>query len=519
MDVSIQALDLPFYRWEWEVKSGHVVFSPPATPFLRDYLDPSAGPGWEQLIPAESVETFCQHWITALRKTDRAHLRVEFSDAPGPAILLLFHAIGAEKDEEGDLLRVTGLLRPDPFPPESGDPSPAGDLEERRRLETLLLRAQRFEGIGKLAGGLAHDINNLLAPIRMSAELLERKLKDPDLAYYVDIIQTSADRARGVFSRISQFSRSAEEANPQWIQVGEVLEDLERIVRETFPPRIEIEFSCAEDLPAVRIDPNHLHQAVLNLLLNARDSIKNTGGIGIKAFPRTFHSGAKVGTKSLPAGECIGIEIVDTGEGIEPEILDNVFDPFFTTKPKEEGSGLGLAMVYGIVTNARGFVDLDSTPGRGSSFTLYFPVTREGASLKEAGTDDLSANFEGMTVIVVDDEANLLETLTQTFQMWKMKVHPFHSSVEALETIRCEKLAADFVVVDLHLPLVAGDGFIRALQALRCGQHFILITGDVEANLSIYQQRLGLAATLEKPFKQNELKRVFHNCLHPSPPA
>ena len=256
-----------------------------------------------------------------------------------------------------------------PLPKSSVKPIPEG----KRKLEAMLIKAQRFEDIAKLAGDIAHDLNNLLAPIGMSTQLLKRKLEDDSLNRYVDIIETSTGRARSVIQEILNFSRETEPGEMEVIAVHPLLEEIETIVGQTFPEQIRTDFQYVPKSPKVKIDPTQFHRAILNILVNARDAIEGMGEIRLKESVHDLKMEVSAGDRQLVPGRFVCISISDTGCGIPEDIREQIFDPFFTTKPKEQGTGLGLASVYGIVARAGGFIDLESTPGKGSTFHIYLP--------------------------------------------------------------------------------------------------------------------------------------------------
>lgn len=249
--------------------------------------------------------------------------------------------------------------------------------DEREKLEAVLLRAQRFEDIAKLAGDIAHDLNNLLAPIRMSTELLKRKLTDSSVDRYVDIIESSTARARSVIQEILSFSRETEDHHPEPIDVIPVLRELEQMVRTSFPGRIKVKFLFERPSARVKVDPSQLHRCLLNILVNAKDAIRDKGLITLKTSAQELGFRVCVGGRSLEPGHFLCISITDTGCGIPEAIREQIFDPFFTTKPKEEGTGLGLASAYGIIARSGGFMDVESAIGKGSTFDLFFPYTED----------------------------------------------------------------------------------------------------------------------------------------------
>ncbi|MFO7726421.1 MAG: methylated-DNA--[protein]-cysteine S-methyltransferase [Oceanipulchritudo sp.] len=247
--------------------------------------------------------------------------------------------------------------------------------EKREKLESMLLKAQRFEDIAKMAGDIAHDLNNLIAPIRMATELLKQKIEDDSLNRYVSIIESSTGRARSVIQEILAFSRETEGNEKETLHVKPLIRELETMVRETFPERLQLVFDYEpESNPViVRIDHTQLHRAILNILVNARDAIKGEGRIGVRVSKHELKIQVCVGERCLLPGSYGCISISDTGSGIPQDIRDRIFDPFFTTKPKEQGTGLGLASVYGIIARAGGFIDVESDPGKGSTFHVFLP--------------------------------------------------------------------------------------------------------------------------------------------------
>ncbi len=245
--------------------------------------------------------------------------------------------------------------------------------EDHRKLEAMLLQAQRVEDIAKLAGDIAHDLNNLLAPIRMATELLKKKTDDPALDRYVEIIQTSTGRARSVIQEILAFSRESEAADCQIMNVNSLLKELENIARETFPDTITLAFEYQESAPQVEMDPHQLHRSILNLLVNAKDAVNEKGNIRVRVSTHDVEMRVCVGERCVIPGRYTCISVSDNGIGIKKDIRDKIFDPFFTTKPKEKGTGLGLASVFGIVARAGGFIDMESVEGEGSTFHIFLP--------------------------------------------------------------------------------------------------------------------------------------------------
>ncbi|MGA1204714.1 MAG: two-component system sensor histidine kinase NtrB [Opitutales bacterium] len=260
-------------------------------------------------------------------------------------------------------------------PPSSDTPPlpPKQDSEDLWKLEAMLHNAKRFGDIAKLAGDIAHDLNNLLAPIRIATELLKQRMDNPDLDRYVDIIEISTGRARSVIQEILAFSRESETADRRQVDVNPLLKELEGMTRETFPPNILLQFEYHEGAPVVEMDPNQLHRSILNLIINARDAISGDGSIHVRVSIHNIDLRVCTEDTCLAPRRYLCISVKDTGCGIKQEIRDQIFDPFFTTKPKEKGTGLGLASVFGIVARAGGFIDLESEEDKGSTFHIFLP--------------------------------------------------------------------------------------------------------------------------------------------------
>lgn len=253
------------------------------------------------------------------------------------------------------------------------------EADTRRKLESMLIKTQRFEDIARMSGDIAHDLNNLLAPIRMATQLLKRNLNDSSVDRYVEIIETSTGRARGVIQEILSFSRETENTQLEQMDIIPLLDELKAMAIETFPDTIDFSFEYEANIPEVSMDPGQFHRAILNLLVNARDAMDGKGRVSLKVFTHDFDVEISIGKKDLHPGKFVCISVADNGCGIADDIRERIFDPFFTTKSKEEGTGLGLSSVYGIIARAGGFIDLDSEIGKGTTFHIYLPPAKPDA--------------------------------------------------------------------------------------------------------------------------------------------
>lgn len=286
------------------------------------------------------------------------------------------------------------------------------DITEQKKLEAQLLRAQRLEGIGTLAGGIAHDLNNVLAPILMSVQMLQMKLSDPALLRLVGVLEQSAQQGAGLIRQVLAFARGAE-GEQTGIVPGRIMAEVVSLLSETLPRSIAIEADPAADLWMVKGNAIQLSQVLMNLGVNARDAMPRGGRLTFRARNQAVsellasaHPGARPGPHVL-------ITVTDTGTGIPPDLLDRIFDPFFTTKAAGKGTGLGLSTVQGIIRSHRGFLQVQSEVNRGTEFSLYLPAMQQPTALVPApqppGAATATPGSRGETILVIDDESGVRE--------------------------------------------------------------------------------------------------------------
>ena len=247
------------------------------------------------------------------------------------------------------------------------------DITEQKKLEAQFLRAQRLEGIGALASGIAHDLNNILSPVLMIAPLLRDSVPDADSRAMLDTIEGCAQRGAAIIKQLLTFARGTPGARVS-LPAGYLLRDMDKIIRETFPRDIHPRTVTSEDLWPLLGDVTQVHQALMNLCVNARDAMPEGGTLTMGATNVTVDAAFAAMALGAKPGSYVCVSVADTGTGIPPEDLDRIFDPFFTTKEIGKGTGLGLSTVLGIVRGHEGFVRVDSRPRQGTTFELYFPA-------------------------------------------------------------------------------------------------------------------------------------------------
>ncbi len=387
------------------------------------------------------------------------------------------------------------------------------DITERKALEARLLRAQRMESIGTLASGLAHDLNNILAPIMMSAPLLRRDLPPEVREGIVFTIETSAARGAQIVRQVLTFGRGLEgERTP--LQLGELLAELRQIIGETFPKKIAVEVSSAPDLWPIIGDATQLHQVLMNLAVNARDAMPDGGTLRICAANFPMDQGHASLLPGAKAGPYILIEVTDMGCGIAPEIVDRIFDPFFTTKGVGKGSGLGLSTAFGIVRSHGGFIKVSSVVGKESCFQVLLPAAPSPAAGPDLATAAPATPVSrGEVLLVADDEETVRESTATVLREHGYEVLLAIDGIEALDVFSRNASRIAAVLTDVMMPKMDGLALTRALRKMQPGLPIIPTTGLGEEAQRAEWYALGVAKVLAKPFGADTLLQAVHEAL------
>ena len=377
--------------------------------------------------------------------------------------------------------------------------------EERIRLEAQLRESQKMQALGVLAGGVAHDFNNILAAIKGNARLAIEDLpaNHPLQRSLTEIDQASA-RATELVRRILTFSRRQEPVR-KTLQLKAVVEEALGLLRATLSPSIKVHTQFSADLPAVSADATQIHQTVLNLAANAVQAMGLDGGrLGVRLEAVTVDAALARTCADLHEGRYIRLSITDTGPGMDPAILDRIFEPFFTTKPAGQGTGLGLSMVHGIMQNHAGAVTVESAPGEGTTFHLYFPAS-EGAAPVAQITVRPVVHAHGERVLYVDDEEPLVFLTKRMLERVGYRVTGFTDATQALEAFRSSPGEFDVAVTDLAMPGMPGHELARELLRIRPSLPIIMTTGYVRPRDSELAKRLGVRDLILKPDTVDEL--------------
>jgi signal transduction histidine kinase len=388
---------------------------------------------------------------------------------------------------------------------------------ELKEAEARLLRAQRLESIGALASGIAHDLNNILAPIMMSAPMLRWGLKPEEVEKTLVSIETSAQRGADLVKQLLLFGRGVE-GNRTVLQPKHLVRDIARMVRETFPKAITLESKTAADLWTLTGDATQIHQVLLNLCVNARDAMPSGGKLSLSAENIQLDEHYASMVAEAKPGPYVLIRVTDTGEGIPPAIMEKVFDPFFTTKEQGKGTGLGLSTVLGIVKSHGGYLDLRSEVGKGTTFSVYFPATpNSSAPLADTPAAVAIGKGDGEMVLVVDDEPEILKITEQNLERNGYRAILAHDGVDALVLFTQRRDEIDAVLTDLEMPLMDGVALVRAIRKLDPNIQVIASSGigsaqGLEEKMAQLNE-LGVQTLLTKPYGADTLFHALHQAL------
>ena len=391
------------------------------------------------------------------------------------------------------------------------------DVTEKKKIEAQFLRAQRVESIGTLAGGIAHDLNNILTPIMLSLEILSETYPDPRTQAPLETLKVSARRGADIVRQILSFARGMEGQRVE-IQPRHLVGDLKTIIADTFPKNILFEISIPDRPWAVQGDPTQLQQVVLNLCVNARDAMPEGGllsltveNVALDAQYASMHLEAK-------SGRYVVFSVTDTGMGIPAAILDKIFEPFFTTKELGHGTGLGLSTVMAIVKSHAGFVNVYSEPGAGTTFKVYLPAMEESTgAITETGVLATLPRGNGETILIIDDESSILVITAQTLEAFGYRALTANDGIEAVTLYAENQQVIAAVVTDMSMPIMNGPATIRALTKIKPSVK-IIATSGLQTNGSD-PQALGLNVKdfLIKPYTAETLLMAVRKVLDESP--
>ncbi|VVB90251.1 Methanogenesis regulatory histidine kinase FilI [uncultured archaeon] len=384
------------------------------------------------------------------------------------------------------------------------------DITEKKKLEAHLLRAQRMESLGTLAGGIAHDLNNVLTPMMLSLQMLKEKFKDEQSQKLLSILEKNSQRGANLIKQVLSFARGVEgERNP--LQAKHIISEVEKVAKETFPRNIEIQTDVQEDLWTIAGDTTQLYQVLMNLCVNARDAMLDGGILRISA--KNFFVDKKYARMNTEAnvGSYVFIAVTDTGTGIPPEIMDRIFEPFFTTKEHGKGTGLGLSTSLGIVKSHCGFINVYSKIGKGTTFKVYLPAIKAELQTGDEQQFELPIG-QGELILVAEDEGSIREVTTSTLETYGYRVLTADDGAQAVMLYAENKDEIKVILMDMMMPVMDGQASIRAIRKINPEVKIIVVSGltdkDMLLNFADYSN-----AFLPKPYTTERLLKTLHEVL------
>jgi PAS domain S-box-containing protein len=395
------------------------------------------------------------------------------------------------------------------------------DLSLRERLATLeeqLLRAQRIESLGNLACGVAHDLNNMLAPILLFSELIEGTLQNPQQKSMLQMLKTSTQRGADMVRQLLLYSRGGTEPSAS-LDLRRHTRELLKLARDTFPKNITFATRIQESLWSIRGDPTQLHQVLLNLCLNARDALPEGGTITLAAENLELAVGQPGTPAGLTPGPYVLLRVSDTGTGIPPENLEKIFDPFFTTKQAGLGTGLGLATVLRILKSQGGAVEVASQMGRGSEFRLYFAARRSADPPPSASLPAPPAPRPGCCVLLADDEELLRLQTSEWLESKGYQVLAAGDGFEALSLYCRHQDKIQAVILDLWMPHCDGKATLRELRKISPSVPVLLMSGLPDFEAAAKELKPGVQACLSKPWEPARMLATLAQIIPPAPAA
>jgi len=390
----------------------------------------------------------------------------------------------------------------------------ARDITEHKRMQAQMLRTQRLESIGTLASGVAHDLNNALAPIMITVDLLQEEHPDGPVERF-ELIQASARRGAAIVKQLLTFAKGLDgECLP--IQSQHLFKEVDKMIRITFPKNIKLQTSHAENIRPIMGDATQLHQVLVNLCVNARDAMPNGGTLALKVENIKIAAAPAGVVGEVKPGPYVVWSVTDTGSGIPPEIMDRIFEPFFTTKGPDKGTGLGLSTTLGIVKSHGGFLQVSSTPGQGTTFTVYLPTAKaDEGDMSPPAQAEPAFRGNGEMVLVVDDEAPVRKVLRSVLTRMNFTVLTAADGADALLQAAEKQADLRLVITDCHMPNMDGLKFVQALKIRLPAAGVVVVSGKIGEAARVEFKKLGVQALLEKPFTIDKLVAALKTVFQP----
>ncbi len=394
----------------------------------------------------------------------------------------------------------------------------ASDISEQKSLEEQVQRAQRLENIGLLAAGIAHDLNNMLAPVLLAVPMLRASAVDDNSRRLLTTLEYSAERGAALVRQILGFARGVG-GEPQLVQIRHLLRDVDKFVAGTFPDNISLESDLPLDLWTIMANPTQINQVLLNLCVNARDAMPQGGTLRLRAENCRLAEAAAMAIEGGKPGAFLMIEVADTGTGIAPEVMERMWEPFVTTKVTGKGTGLGLSTVRGIIKNHHGFIELRTEVGKGTSFRVYLPAV-EGTAEDPIRPIALPVpRGHGEHILVVDDEEPIRDVIATILGQHGYRVSVAADGAEATACFARHADEIQLVISDFYMPNLSGAVLAKVLKHINPDVRILMVSGRAAASGSRSPLKVGEynGVFLQKPFKPEALLRKVQELLATRP--
>jgi PAS domain S-box-containing protein len=391
---------------------------------------------------------------------------------------------------EGNVIGIVGTLK---------------DITKLRNMETQLLHASKMEAIGTLTGGIAHDFNNITQAIMGFNQLmLSKRSGDETDMLYLNNIAKLTQRSAELVRQLLLFSRKVEPLSKA-VNINDEIKSMHNLLTKSISKMIEIKINLAEDVSLINADSAQIGQIIMNLVINARDSIGDVGKITITTNNMTLTSGKIISEVNIPTGSYVELAVSDNGCGIGKEDIQRIFEPFFTTKEVGKGTGLGLAVVYGIVKNHDGFIFCESELDKGTKFRILFPSSTASKPAKAAGLQTKTFPTGTETILLVDDEKSILEIGSETLNFYGYKILTAETGEQAIDIYQSKKGKIKLVILDLIMPGKGGKKCLSDLLTIDLHAKVLMTSGYSSSQQIEELTKIGAAGFINKPYGTKEL--------------
>jgi PAS domain S-box-containing protein len=492
--------------YDYDVASGRITWSGAITSmtgYTADEFQEIDITQWEQHIHPDDRGEAVEFLKAALAGGEKYAVEYRFRRKEGSYIHVQDHGVFLH-DQNNKPYRMLGTMN---------------DTTERKQLEGQLVQSQKMEAVGQLASGIAHDFNNVMGVVLTATHLIKTVAANSDIERYTNMIEGATLRGSAIAKQLLQFSR-AEASRLVPISLSHVVTEVKKILDHSFPKTVQIRVNINVDEGMVMGDESQIHQVLLNLCINARDAMTASPESEPEGVLTIIVESVPTGFAMLPSGmsgeDFVALRVRDTGSGITDEVRRRMFDPFFTTKEIGKGTGLGLSIVHGIVRNHHAHIDAESEPGKGTTFSIYFPVVKHRAEelRKEISVDTAGG---GETILVIEDETALRELMKEILSRNGYTVLDAKDGEQGVYVYRRSWRSIDLVLSDIGLPRLSGEGVLRELEKINPAVKLIFCTGFLDGERRADLLRTGAVEVIHKPYRVSEILNSVRRALSGRP--